>query len=288
VLAALFLAGLTVAVPGTVLSNGLSDALGACLVRLRTAYATPGGAAAAAAGLTSTGVVVLRVALAAGQVIGARREERRRQRMLVALRGRPAGTDTADHTEVVLHEPRPAAYCLPGRRRTVVVTSGAVDLLSRSQLSAVLGHEQAHLRARHHRLLVAAALAARSLPDLPFLRDLPRQVRRLLEMHADDLAATVHDPEVLATALVAMATAGSGTAAAPRAALGAADSDTAVRVRRLLLPPRSLTPRRRHAVRAAVAALGLIPVIAALTPAGIALTQPPVRTPPAVVVPTQV
>jgi hypothetical protein len=149
VLAALFLAGLTVAVPGTVLSNGLSDALGACLVRLRTAYATPGGAAAAAAGLTLTGVVVLRVA-------------------------------------------------------------------------------------------------------------------------------------------VAMATAGSGTAAAPRAALAAADSDIAVRVRRLLLPPRSLTPRRRHAVRAAVAALGLVPVLAALTPAGIALTQPPVRTPPAVVVPTRV
>lgn len=105
-------------------------------------------------------------------------------------------------------------------------------------------------------------------------------------MHADDLAAAVHDPEALATALVAMATAGSATA--PRTALGAADSDTAVRVRRLLLPPRTLSPRRRRAVRAAVAALGLIPVLVALTPAGIAVTQPPVRTAPAVVVPTQV
>jgi hypothetical protein len=39
------------------------------------------------------------------------------------------------------------------------------------------------------------------------MRDLPHQICRLLEMHADDLAACTQDPETLAEALVAVATA---------------------------------------------------------------------------------
>src|SRR5664279_5108298 len=62
VLTALFLAGLTVALPGTALSSGLSDLLGACILRLRAAYVTPGGAAVSGAGLTLSGAIVVRVA----------------------------------------------------------------------------------------------------------------------------------------------------------------------------------------------------------------------------------
>jgi hypothetical protein len=50
-----------------------------------------------------------------------------------------------------------------------------------------------------------------------------------------------------------------------------------VRIRRLLLPPATLTPRRRRTVRAAVAGFGLIPLLVALTPAAVAANQPPVR-----------
>src|SRR3954452_9986238 len=54
---AVFLAGLTVALPATALSSGLSDVLGACILRLRAAYATPGGAAVAGAGLTLSATI---------------------------------------------------------------------------------------------------------------------------------------------------------------------------------------------------------------------------------------
>jgi len=275
VLAALFLAGLTLALADTALSIGLSHLLGACILRLRAAYVTPGGAAAAGAGLTLSGVIALRVIWALIRVVIARRAERRRQRILVALCGRQASKRDA----VILDQPQPAVYCLPGREKTVILTSGTIELLTRPQLAAVLAHEQAHLGARHHRLLAAAALAGSAVPELPLMRDLPSQVRRLLEMHADDLAASRHDPEILATALVAVATGQSarGSGTVPSAALAAADSDTAARIRRLLLPPATLSPRRRRTARAAVAAFALIPLLVALTPAAVAASQAPVR-----------
>lgn len=203
VLTALFLAGLTLALPDTALSGGLSDLLGACILRLRAAYATPGGAAAAGAGLTLSASIALRAGWALLQVARVRRVERRRQRLLVALCGRRV----AAHEAVILDQPQPAAYCVAGRASTVILTSGTVELLTPSQLSAVLAHERAHLGAKHHRLQACAALAGRTLPELAFMRDLPHQIGRLLEMHADDLAACTQDPETLAEALVAVATA---------------------------------------------------------------------------------
>ena len=50
VVAALGLAGLTLAVHATALGGGLSQLIGACVLRLRDAYATPGGATAAGLG----------------------------------------------------------------------------------------------------------------------------------------------------------------------------------------------------------------------------------------------
>ena len=161
----------------------------------------------------------------------------------------------------------------------MVLTSSAIALLTPPQVAAVLAHEQAHLGARHHRLLAAAAFAGRALPELPLLRELTPQVRPLLEMHADDLAARSHDPETLATALVAVSTARprSATGGTPSAALAAADTDAGARIRRLLLPPAALSPRRRRTLRAGIAALGLIPLLVALTPAAVAANQPPVK-----------
>lgn len=273
ILVALFLAGLTIALPSTALSSGLSDLLGACILRLRAAYVTPGGAAAAGAGLTLSAAIAARTGWALAAVVRGRRAERRRQRTLIALCGR----HTPLHDAVILDQPQPAAYCVAGRADTVVVTSGALDLLSPEQVAAVLAHEQAHRRGRHHRVLAAAALAERALPELPLMRQLPRQVRRLLELHADDTAARGHDPEALATALVAFAQAGRPMHATPASALAAADGDTAERIRRLILPPTTLSRRRRRTVRAAVAAFGVIPLLVALTPAAIAANQPPVR-----------
>lgn len=65
----------------------------------------------------------------------------------------------------VLAATRPAAYCLPGRPPTIVLTTGALAVLDPEQLTAVLAHERAHLAGRHHLLLaVTRSLAAVAPP----------------------------------------------------------------------------------------------------------------------------
>jgi Zn-dependent protease with chaperone function len=277
VLTALFLAGLTIALPGTALSSGLSDVLGACILRLRAAYATPGGAAVAGAGITLSATIAIRTGWALLTGCRVRRRERLRQRTLIALCGRQRVVSDA----VVLDQPQPAVYCLGGRDPKVILTSGAMELLTAPQLAAVLAHERAHLGSRHHRALAAAAVARDVLPELPLVRNLAHGVRCLLEMHADDVAARGHDPETLATALVAVATALGGqprsAGPVPSAALAAADTEAVARIRRLLLPPHSLSGRGRRSLRACVAAVTLVPLLLALTPAAVAANQPPVR-----------
>jgi len=65
VIAALALAGLTLAVHATALGGALSQLIGACVLRLRATYATPGGMAGAGAGLVLTAAVAVRTALTA-------------------------------------------------------------------------------------------------------------------------------------------------------------------------------------------------------------------------------
>jgi Zn-dependent protease with chaperone function len=208
---ALVLAGVTVFLPASGLTVDVVHLVGACLGRLRAAYGTPAGAGIATAGQVLTAGMLLRGAWAVAQVVRRRRAERRRHRLLL----RWAGADLPDGPAVVLEQAEAAAYAVAGRRRTVVVTRGIVELLSGPELSAVLAHEHAHLAARHHRWLTAAALVAQALPMVPLLRDAPACVGRLLEMEADELAAAHHEPRVIASALVAVATAGSKTAASP-------------------------------------------------------------------------
>ena len=248
VIAALGLAGLTLAVHATALGGGLSQLIGACVVRLRAAYGTPGGAAVAGLGLTLAGAVAARAALTAMTHLRAA--------------GRPApalGAVLVDHA-------RPAAYCVAGRQPTVIVTTGAVQALDPGQLDAVLAHERAHLAGRHHRLLAAARIGRQVLGFLPLLRDAEEQVARLVELHADDAATRGRDPRLLATALVLLAAAGS-----PAPALAAGATDSVQRIHRLLGPCEPLGRARRRLLRAAAAALALAPLLLALTPAAVAL-----------------
>ena len=165
-----------------------------------------------------------------------------------------------------MEHPQPAAYCVAGRHPTVVLTTGAVQALDPDQLAAVLAHERAHLAAHHHRLLAMARIGRQVLPFLPLMQDADAQVTRLVEMHADDAAKRASGPAPLATALVALATAGS-----PAPALAAAATDTVARIHRLLDPARPLGRGRRQLLRATAAVLALTPVLLALAPALLAL-----------------
>ena len=94
VIAALGLAGVTLAVHATVLGGGLSDLIGACVHRLQATYGTPGGATVAGLGLTLAGAVAVRTVLTAtAQLRAAGRQALRHAQTarLVGHPGRPWG-----------------------------------------------------------------------------------------------------------------------------------------------------------------------------------------------------
>lgn len=272
VLFALLLAGATLLLPASALTTDIGHLVGACLTRLRAAYGSPGGAGVVVLGQALSTGLATRMVFVAGRLSLDRRTERRRHRLLIRLAGRRLAE--ASGPIVVLDAPGAAAYSLAGRRPTVVVTSGAMEILTARQLSAVLAHEQAHLRARHHRWQLAAALAAQSLPFVPVLRETPARLGRLLEMHADELAVHQHEPRILASALVAVGSARASAAnGSPRqrTATTAAGADAVARIHRLLRPPDRLPLRRRTLARSAVVAVTAGPLLLATAPALLAL-----------------
>jgi Zn-dependent protease with chaperone function len=263
VIVALGLTGLTLAVHATALGGGLSHLIGACVHRLRATYGTPGGATAAGLGLILAGAVAARTAFTAVTHFRGAGRKALRHAQTARLVGRPA----PDLGAVLVEHAQPAAYCVAGRRPTVILTTGAVQALDPGQLDAVLAHERAHLASRHHRLLALARIGREALPFLPLMRDAEEQVARLVELHADDTAARAHHPRLLATALVVLA----APAASPVPGLAAGVTDAVQRIHRLLGPSEPLGRARRHLLRAAAAALALTPVLLALTPAVVAL-----------------
>lgn len=249
VVAALGLAGLTLAVHATAPGGGLSQLIGACVLRLRDAYATPGGATAAGLGLTLAAAVLARTALTAVTHLRGVRQHAVQHPQTARLVGHaePAlGAVLVDHGQ-------PAAYCVAGPHPTVILTTAALQTLDPDQLDAVLAHERAHLASHDHRLLAIAKIGRQVLPFLPLMRDADTQITRLVEMHADDAATADRDAGPLATALVVLAAAG------PAPGLAAAATDAVQRIQRLLRPAEPLSRVRRQLLRAGAAALALTP-----------------------------
>ena len=248
VAAALGLAGLTLAIHATALGGGLSSLIGACVLRLRDAYATPGGAIVAGLGLTLTGAVVARTAVAAITHLRAARRHALQHAETARLIGRREPTLGA----VLVDHAQPAAYCVAGPQPTVIVTTGALQALDPGQLNAVLAHERAHLAYHHHRLLAIARIASQVLPFIPLARDAATQIARLIEMHADDAATGARDGEVLATALVALAKHRQSRARARRSRYrrGAADTPAARPGRTTRPGPPPVAARRSQRARA--------------------------------------
>ena len=262
VVAALGLAGLTLAVHATALGGGLSHLIGACVLRLRDAYATPGGATVAGLGLTLAGALLARTALTALTHLRAVRRQAVQHAQTARLIGRP---DAALGAVLVDHE-QPAAYCVAGPHPTVILTTAALQTLDPDQVDAVLAHERAHLASHHHRLLAIARIGRQILPFLPLMREADTQITRLVEMHADDAATATRGTRPLATALVVLA-----AAAGPAPGLAAASTDAVQRIQRLLRPADPLSRVRRQLLGAGAAAVALTPVLLALTPAIVAL-----------------
>jgi len=161
---------------------------------------------------------------------------------------------------VVLDAAQRVAYCVPGRPATIVLTSGALDVLDSAQLTAVLAHERAHLAGRHHLLIALTRALAASFPAVPLFTRGPAEVARLAEMCADDTTARQSGRPALIAALLAMGTG----AAVPAAALAATACAVTARVQRLLEPPRrARSARYGLALMTLMLLLALAPVLAA-------------------------
>ncbi|MCW2888780.1 MAG: hypothetical protein JWL58_5642 [Streptosporangiaceae bacterium] len=101
----------------------------------------------------------------------------------------------------VLDHPIPVAYCMPARDRPIVLSSGALDRLDPAQLAAVLDHERAHLKGRHHLILAIVDAVGSAVPLAATFRHARAALPRLLEHVADDAAAARHGRAAVAGAL---------------------------------------------------------------------------------------
>lgn len=162
---------------------------------------------------------------------------------------------------LVVQFDEPMAYCMPGRGGQTVITTGALRALSPEQVAAVLAHERAHLKGRHHLVLAGAEALARAFPGVPLFAQARAEIAPLVELLADDVAARRHSRFLVASALVGLA-----TARVPGFALGAGGETALTRLRRMLGPAVPLTRRERFAGVIAVAFLLAGPAAVALLP----------------------
>lgn len=213
------------------------------------------------------------------------KRQRRRHRDMLSLLSSPAADQPST---LVINHPAPVAYCLPGGARSVTVMSdGLMDLLTRTELDAVLTHENAHLHQRHHLLLWAFAAWRSALPWLPTSRLAQRAVSELIEMLADDEALRHVDEHTLVRA-IAIVGAGAGQIARDPLDDPLADEPAAGRITGRSATGRMVTdvtggtatidstkPRLRRLLTP-LPPLGRLHQAVALSTAGLLLVVPPV------------
>ncbi|MEZ0094756.1 M48 family metalloprotease [Streptacidiphilus sp. EB129] len=176
------------------------------------------------------------------------------------------GVNTDNGDLVVLPDPAPDAYAIPGGplprdrgRGRVVVTAGMLAALSAPERAVLLAHERAHLSCRHHRFLLLAELSVALHPLLSPLRE---GVAYSVERWADETAAaSVADRRLVARAIgraALAARAGAGQDRSSRlagVALGVAAGPVPRRVAALLGREPELSPARTRRGSALTAAL---------------------------------
>ncbi|MEU7832947.1 MULTISPECIES: M56 family metallopeptidase [unclassified Nonomuraea] len=254
VVASAVLAALAFAVPADVVGHGLAELFAICADMLSDGS---GLTWTSAVGLSAAALLLARAAYCGAAVLLRAHVERREHAAMLDLLGRHDN----DLGAVVIDYDERLAYCVPGRRAKMVITTGALHTLAPEQVTAVLEHERAHLRGRHHLVLAAAEALARAFPGVPLFERARTEITRLIELLADDVAARRHPRAQIAAALVRLA-----TGRAPAFTLGAGGETALTRVRRMLNPEAPLRRRERLAGLAAVAVLLGGPAMVALVP----------------------
>lgn len=151
----------------------------------------------------------------------------------------------------------PVAFSLGGGRRGIVVASTGLRRLADDAVAAILAHEHAHVRGRHHLAVALARAAADALPRMPLCRAAPGAVGVLCELAADAEAVRRHGPAPVARALTATAATGMAT---PRGAVGF-DAFPGVRRSWLASPRSALLGGGGAVVRLTAGATAVVPAL---------------------------
>lgn len=260
VLAVVF-GGVALMMPTLQLSSGLAGLLAACVEAVQAQYATPGGAVVSVIGVAVALGVLARCVYCLVRTFATGAAARRRQHRVLALLGRRHRWPDV----TLLEHGQPVVYCVAGRPHRIVLTTGADRVLDEAQLAAVLAHERAHLRGRHHLAIGAASALARAFSWVGLFRHARDEIARLVELLADDAARGPQQRLVLAEAMLALA-----AQAPPAGALAARGSVAAGRVRRLIGGHRPLGAARTALTAAVAAAVLAFPAAVLATPAAMA------------------
>ena len=143
-------------------------------------------------------------------------------------------------------------------RPTIVLPIATLSNLTPAQVEALIAHELAHVRRHDYFVNILQSTVEALLFYHPAVWWLSRQVRAERELCCDDLAITVCDRLVYATALTDLA-----AMTSPGIALAATDGDLLGRVRRILGRGESSTTSRPGAIpimAIAIVAAFLVPV----------------------------
>lgn len=163
---------------------------------------------------------------------------------------------------VVVEYATPAAYCLPGREHRIVVTRGAIAELTPAELHAVLAHERAHIKGRHHLITGILRAFRMAFPGLPLARAAHDHSTVLLEMAADDRALRGRNPRDLASAMCKMA-----VGRVPYGGLAAGKTDVVHRAERVLCPPPDPSRLALAGAALVIFAIPVFPILFACRPA---------------------
>ena len=181
--------------------------------------------------------------------------------MVATRRARPTGGPGATTSGGVPIHVLPIgdaeAYSVGPVRPAIVATEGLRHALDPAEWDAVLDHEEAHARGRHHLLLLFARATSEALWPLPSARRALTDLRQCLEESADGFAARRSGADNLALGIAKVAR----LRVSPTAGVGASGGSVAQRIERILDPPN--TPRWVSPAAAAVTVPAISCVIVA-------------------------
>jgi hypothetical protein len=227
-----------------------------CWTFVRHDWAHELGELLGAVGVSALATVLFRCVRASATSLRSRRRERGAHLELLGI----TELSGARGSNVVwLDHPAPFAYSLAGRPSLVVATTGLREL-PEAQRDAVLRHEIAHVRGRHHLWVALTEDLAKALPFVPLFRHAPAATRQLVELAADAAAASACGRFAVRAALLAL---DGGTH--PQQALAIASRDVPLRLRRLAQSDRTGGRLPRTAARVAAV------LTSAVTPAVVGL-----------------